>query len=231
MGKRKKNKTKKTESSPDIEVTEATAEQADGDKENVATSEPAESADERIKRLETEKKELFDQFLRLKAEFENYKKRTVRDMQDRVKFAEERLLRELLPVLDSFDRALEQYDPDGSESSVWDGMDRIRRQFHDVLARAGLEPVESVGAKFDPNMHEALFTVPTDEHEEHTVVNELERGYVLRGKVIRPTKVAVSVPKEAETEQNKEDNVNSEAPDTNGADQEKDVEQGGINNG
>jgi molecular chaperone GrpE len=196
MGKRKKTKTQEKETPIKMEVVET---ETGHDRAAKPESESG-GAVKGIETLQKEKEALFDQFLRLKAEFENYKKRTQRDMQDRVKFAEEGLLRGLLPVLDSLDRAFEQPVPESDAAVVWEGLDSIRQQFHDVLRRAGLEMVESVGTKFDPNVHEALFTVPSDEHEEHTVVNELERGYALRGKVIRPTKVAVSVPTEEKDE-------------------------------
>lgn len=212
--KSKKKKSKEPPVEPEVTADEVPADDTEG--RNDTTPGPSvEDAAEEIERLKNEKEDVFDQLLRLKAEFENYKKRTFRDVQDRIKRAEETLLKDLLPVLDSFDRAFDQPVPQDDAAAVLDGLNRIRQQFHDVLIKAGLEMVDSVGTKFDPNIHEALFTVPTDEHEENTVVAELERGYAVHGKIIRPTKVSVSVAKETEEEEKEADAA--DGPDANGS--------------
>jgi len=212
-----KNSLEPESAEPTDEVDESTGEgyapEPTQESDAATAAEPSvESLSERIEKLEIEKNEQFDRLLRLKAEFENYKKRVRRDVQQHTRYAEEEFLRRLLPVLDSFDRALAEPAPRGDISAVWEGLDKIREQFHNVLVASGVEPLDSVGTKFDPYYHEAMLTVESDEHPENTVVNELERGYTLRGKVIRPAKVAVSVAKKNETPPEVEDS------DTGGAD-------------
>ncbi len=180
-----------------IEDRETEQEQPEVNEEAGSVAETAELSPEELveelERLRAEKDDQFDQLIRLKAEFENYKKRVEREIQDRARRAEEQLVRRLLSALDSLDRALAQPMPEGDVGAVWEGLKQIRQQFHDGFAALGVATIETVGTRFDPYYHEALFTVESDEHEENAVVDELERGYTLRGKVIRPAKVTVNI--------------------------------------
>ena len=133
-----------------------------------------------------ERDEYLDDMRRMKAEMENSRKRLERDRARYVQLASERLVRELLPVLDNLERALEV------EGDVREGVKATREQLVAVLGREGLEPVLSDGASFDPAVHEAVMGQPSDEHEEDTVIQTLERGYVLNGRAIRPAKVIVA---------------------------------------
>ncbi len=123
-----------------------------------------------------------EQLLRCRAELDNTIKRAVRDKEALSGRASERLISKLLPVLDSLDQAAKQVE----------GMDRIRKQLLDVLKTEGLEPIEAQGEKFDPYRHEALMMVESDEHDEGTVTEEVQRGYALNSRVIRFSKVLVS---------------------------------------
>jgi len=123
-----------------------------------------------------------DQLLRCRAELDNTIKRAAREKEDLSRYASERLISKLLPVLDSLDQAAKQVE----------GMDRIRKQLLDVLKTEGLEPIEAQGEKFDPYRHEALMMVESDEHDEGTVTEEVQRGYALNSRVIRFSKVLVS---------------------------------------
>ena len=185
------------------------------DKSDVATAEPTvQELIEEIERGRAEKDEQFDQLIRLKAEFENYKKRVQREIEQRIKYAEEEFVRRLLSALDSFDRALGQPTPEGGVSDVMEGFEQIRQQFHDAFAASGVAVVDSVGSKFDPYFHEAMMVVESDEHDEDTVVDELERGYTLRGKVIRPAKVAVNISRKTENDEGSGEDFSSGEPDT-----------------
>ena len=127
-----------------------------------------------------------DSMRRMKAELENSRKRQERERARLVQLASERLVRELLPVLDNLERALEV------EGDIREGVRATREQLFAALEREGLAPVASDGESFDPAIHEAVMGQPSDEHEEDTVIMTLERGYVLNGKPIRPAKVVVA---------------------------------------
>ena len=144
-----------------------------------------------LEQLKAEKEEHYDRLLRLKAEFENYKKRVQKDFDAFRKYAAENVIEELLPVLDNFERALGSV-PEGVNDGFREGIEIIHRQLRETLGKAGLSPMETVGHEFDPNLHEALMQVPSDDHEEGIVVEEFHKGYTLFDKVIRHAKVAVS---------------------------------------
>lgn len=133
-----------------------------------------------------ERDEYLDSMRRMKAELENSRKRQERERARLVQLASERLVRELLPVLDNLERALEV------EGDIREGVEVTREQFLAVLEGEGLAPVASDGESFDPAVHEAVMGQPSEEHEEDTVIMTLERGYVLNGKPIRPAKVVVA---------------------------------------
>lgn len=133
-----------------------------------------------------ERDDYLDALRRLKAEFENSRKRQERERQRILQTASENLITELLPVLDNLDRALDH------EGDVREGVRATRDQLADVLGREGLLPVASDGQSFDPNVHEAVMSQPSEEHEEGTIIQTFERGYVLNGKPIRAAKVVVA---------------------------------------
>jgi molecular chaperone GrpE len=133
-----------------------------------------------------ERDEYLDSMRRMKAELENSRKRQERERTRLVQLASERLMRELLPVLDNLERALEV------EGDIREGVEATREQLLAVLGQEGLAPVASDGESFDPAVHEAVMGQPSEEHEEDTVIMTLERGYVLNGKPIRPAKVVVA---------------------------------------
>jgi molecular chaperone GrpE len=137
-----------------------------------------------------------DRFLRKAAEFENYRKRADKDRADAVVFAKSALLADFLPVLDACERALESFQsrdcPPGAEQ-YRDGVELLFRQAREVLSRLGVEPIESVGQPFDPNVHEALLRLESSDHDENTVIQELRRGYQFKDRLLRAAQVAVAV--------------------------------------
>jgi len=133
-----------------------------------------------------ERDQYLDALRRLKAEFENSRKRQERERERVHSMAAERLVQELLPVLDNLDRALE------AGGDIREGVLATRNQLADVLGNEGLLPVASDGQPFDPNVHEAVMGRPSEEHEEGTILQTFERGYLLNGKPIRPAKVVVA---------------------------------------
>ena len=146
-----------------------------------------------LQKLIEERDNLQDRLLRKQAEFENYKKRIERERSEYVQFASAELMRELLNALDSFDLAIHNVGKDsGGSENLLRGLDLIYKQFQDTLGRFGLKAIEAAGQPFDPNFHQAVSTVPTDEVEENIVVDELRRGYTLNGRLLRPAMVSVS---------------------------------------
>lgn len=127
-------------------------------------------------------------YLRLMAEFQNYKKRVAREKQDLYNYAGEKIVTELLAVLDNFERALEQ---ESGDEGFKEGMELIFKQLGDVLEKSGLSEIEALGADFDPNLHNAVMTEAAGEYESGKVSGVLQKGYTLNGKVIRPSMVKV----------------------------------------
>jgi molecular chaperone GrpE len=139
-----------------------------------------------------EKKELFDRLVRKQAELENMRKRVEREKEDFLQHATMGLIRALLPTLDALERCLKHREENIPEK-YYTGMELIHRELLEVLKRAGLAPVESEGKIFDPHVHQAVETVETDKFEDHAVVEELQRGYKLKHRLLRPAIVKVAV--------------------------------------
>jgi molecular chaperone GrpE len=149
--------------------------------------------EERTALLEKERDEYLNDLKRVAADFENYRKRVARDQEGLVARAHERLVKELLPVLDDLERAIEAAE-EHEEAKLEEGVKLVHSQLEQLLEREGLAPVETAG-KFDPNVHEALLTQPS-ESEEGSVVEVLQKGYRLGDRVLRPARVVVAGPKE-----------------------------------
>ncbi|MBI2080139.1 MAG: nucleotide exchange factor GrpE [candidate division NC10 bacterium] len=135
---------------------------------------------------------LNDRHLRLAAEFENFKKRVARDRAEVIRTANEDLLLELLPVLDNLERALAAARKTDSTEALAEGVDLVLRLFQGVLERAGVKPIDSVGHAFDPAVHQAVAVVESPDAPDQTVVEEVQRGYWLHAKVLRPAMVKVA---------------------------------------
>ena len=141
-------------------------------------------------RLAAEKADLCDRLLRARAEFDNARRRIERERSDFLQFAAMDLVREILPVLDDFERALKVETADRDYAK---GIELIYQRLYETLKRLGLEPIETEGRKFDPNQHEAVQRVQTGEAEDQAILGELQRGYNFRGKLLRPAWVRVAV--------------------------------------
>ncbi len=148
--------------------------------------------DRRIEELENEAAELKDKLLRRAAEFENYKRRTENDQLNLLKYAAESFIIKLLPVIDDFERSLQHIDNSDDIESIKKGLKLIYDKMMKVLDDQGVKKIEAVGQPFDVNFHEALMQRKADDVAPHTVLDELEKGYVYKDRVIRHTKVVVS---------------------------------------
>jgi molecular chaperone GrpE len=154
-------------------------------------SENADDLDARLKEKEKEAAENYDRYVRTLAEMENIKKRALREKTDAVKYGNEKLLRDILPIVDSLDRALKHADNSEDFEAFKKGLKMVQEQLSGCLEKHGVETIECVDKAFDPNFHEALFQVASDNHEDNQVVDELEKGYLLNGRLLRPSKVSV----------------------------------------
>ncbi len=140
--------------------------------------------------------ENFDKYLRAMAELDNFRKRVAKEYLEKEAEANRNLIAKLLPVLDNFDRALEAAKNIEGKSeafeSFYQGVKLIDQQIHSILEAEGLKEFQSKGEEFDPSRHDALLVIETDEHEPNTVLDEIEKGFAYRGKVLRHARVTVS---------------------------------------
>jgi molecular chaperone GrpE len=162
----------------------------------------------RIQDAEKKAAENYDRYVRSVAEFDNFRKRSIREKADAINYGNEKLLQEILPMLDGIDRALEQTEKAGDIDSFKKGLQLIRDQFAGFLKKQGVESIEAKQKDFDPNLHEALLQVDSPEHEHNKVVNEFEKGFLLNGRLLRPAKVSVCRrPQSGDNENNDCDNA------------------------
>ncbi|MDD5541582.1 MAG: nucleotide exchange factor GrpE [Acidobacteriia bacterium] len=145
-----------------------------------------------IKKLTEENADLRDRLLRKQAEFENFRKRNDRERQEFARFANFEMVRDLLPVLDGFELALQVESSEALEGFKR-GMELVYKKLLEGLKKTGLSPIESLGHKFDPNFHQAVAHEERDDVEDHTVVEEFQRGYLFHGRLMRAAMVKVAV--------------------------------------
>ena len=157
--------------------------------------EPASENDAELERLATEARDMRALAQRKQAEFENFRKRIERERAETVKYASADVVKEMLPVLDNLERAVEAAKNSAEdEGQLREGVEIICKQFRDALFKLGLSEVEAEAAPFDPHVHEAVGRVETDEHPEGTVVEVLQKGYLYKDRLLRPSMVSVSLP-------------------------------------
>jgi len=169
--------------------------------DKVVTEDHAQENVDLNKKLEEKEKEAaanYDKYLRTVADLENYKKRAIREKSDIIKYGNEELIKDILPFVDSLDRALEH--DTGDVQAFKDGVALIQEQLLCCLKKHGVERIETAGLNFDPNFHEALMQMESDQHEDNKIVSEMERGYLLNGRLLRPSKVCVCKNKNKEND-------------------------------
>lgn len=175
-------------------------EEANSTEENVEqkTEEQQEQEDldidqlkEELEALRKEKDAHYNRLLRVQAEYDNFKKRTQREREADHKYKAQDLVNDLLPVLDNFERAL-QVEKTEATSSLIDGISMVHRQLMDALKNNGVEIIETEGKEFDPNLHHAVMQVEDESYESNYIVEELQKGYMLKDRVIRPAMVKVN---------------------------------------
>lgn len=153
-------------------------------------AQPEAAADsEQIARLKAEKQESEERLKRLQADFENFRRRTRQEKEELAAVVTQGLLTDMLPLLDNFQRAMAAEAKD--IESFKQGVEMIYKQFQDALAKNGLEAIDTTDAKFDPNFHQAVMRVQDPEKEDDTIAAELQKGYMAKGRVLRPSMVQV----------------------------------------
>ena len=157
-----------------------------GGKEGIAELETA------LSKAKEEARENYDRFLRSAAELENYKKRVAKEKADLIRYGNEELLKTLLPVIDNLERALGHAQGKGNEEGIRGGVEMTLQQFLQILQRFGVTPITAEGERFDPARHEAVMEQATDAYAPGHVISELEKGYLLNDRLVRPAKVVVA---------------------------------------
>ncbi|WP_248926758.1 nucleotide exchange factor GrpE [Paenibacillus hamazuiensis] len=137
--------------------------------------------------------ENYQRFLRAQADFDNFRRRTREEKEQFAKYASLKLIEQLLPVVDNFERAMSTSKETKDFDALVKGLDMTFRQLEQVLAQEGLQPMNAVGQPFNPEFHQAIMQVESEEHEEGIVVEEVQKGYMLKDKVVRPAMVKVSM--------------------------------------
>jgi len=162
---------------------------------------------QQLETKETEAKNYYERLLRQAAELENYKKRSARERDDAIRYANESLLKDLLPVVDNLERAIAHASGGGNGKPLVEGVEMVLRGLTDVLAKHGVMPISAQGQPFDPTKHEAMTQVETDDHEPNSVVEELHKGYMLRDRLLRPALVSVAKAVKTREKKNHESKV------------------------
>lgn len=148
---------------------------------------------EELEQLRKQADENYQRYLRTQADFDNFRRRARQEKEDLAKYASQKLVESLVPIIDNFDRAIQSSKETQDFDGLVKGIDMVFRQFEGVLQSEGVKQIESVGQPFNPEFHQAIMQVETDEYEEGIVVEELQKGYMLNDRVIRPAMVKVSM--------------------------------------
>lgn len=154
-------------------------------------AEPSAIQDELAVKSE-ECKALNDKYIRLAAEFDNYKRLSQRDQRDQIRFGNEQLLKELLPVVDNMERAIKAAQASGGDSALVQGVELTLKQLSGALAKFGVQTIETAGQEFDPSAHQAVSYGPSDDVAANTVLDEFQKGYRLHDRILRAAMVSVS---------------------------------------
>lgn len=175
------------------ESTSAAIPSDDRMKESLSQEEDSiEALQAKISELESSLNQIKDQFLRKAAEFENYKRRIENELNERIRFANEDLLYELLPIVDDLERSLKSSSNFDNKEVLHKGVELIYQKLLKILLLQGVKPFESIGKQFDAEYHDALLQIPKEDVPPHTVIEEAEKGYMIYDKVLRHAKVIVS---------------------------------------
>jgi molecular chaperone GrpE len=158
---------------------------------------PVKKLEAKLDAVTQEAKDNYDRLLRVSAEFENFKKRSAREMEESRKYANQALVKDLLPIIDNLELALKTSDESNQnvESNLREGVELTRKEILKVFEKYHVKQIEALGEPFDPNFHEAVMREESDRYATNTVTNELQKGYLMHDRLIRPAMVVVATPK------------------------------------
>jgi molecular chaperone GrpE len=159
-----------------------------------------------VERQKQEYQDLWNRYLRLQAEFDNYRKRSLQEKAEFIKFANQGLISELIGIVDNFELSIKYADKKNDFKLMHQGVDMIIKQLHTLLKSKGLEKIKTVGENFNPHQHDALEIIEDQDVEVDTVIEELQPGYLLSGRILRPAKVKVAKPKKEVSQEQKKGN-------------------------
>lgn len=198
-------------------VGEGSVDQATGESSVAENPKPVdaevEDLREQLAAKDREAKSNYDRFLRQVAELENFKKRTAREREDAIRFANEALIKDLLPVVDNLERAVAHASGGGNGKPIVEGVEMVLKGLLDAMAKHGVTQISAVGQSFDPSIHEAIAQVESDAHEPSSVVEELHKGYMLRDRLLRPALVSVAKAPEKREKKNERHEVENDPSD------------------
>lgn len=186
--------------------TEKTAAERDGDeghtgKDKSDDKKAKQRPGDELEKARAEAKQMHERYLRSAADLENFKKRMQREAEENRKYANEELIKAVIPTIDNLERAITHSEGNAESEALLEGIRMVCRQLTDTLAKFGVEQIVALGKPFDPNFHQALMQVKTNQSPPNTVVTEVSKGYLLNGRLIRPSMVGVSVQEGDETPQ------------------------------
>ena len=177
------------------------------DKKTTA-ADPMKELEEKFIKSEEEAKQSYDRYLRVSAEFENYKKRSAREMDDFRKFANQSLVKELLPIVDNLELAIKSANENRDvDTKLLDGVNLTLKEILKIFEKYHVKAIEALGETFDPRYHEAVMREETDKHPENSITNELQKGYLIHDRLLRPSMVVVAAPKKSEDDNEKDANA------------------------
>jgi molecular chaperone GrpE len=161
-------------------------------KNEQSVSSEVEELRKKLEEISKLSEENFGKFIRMQADFDNYRKRVTKEKEEMHQLSLEKIIKEILPVIDNLERAIMAFRNDDLDSKYVEGIEMVFKQLDSVLERNGLKEIEAAGCEFDPNFHHAVMQVEADGFEENTVVEVMQKGYLLGCKVVRPTLVKVA---------------------------------------
>ena len=187
------------------DISDDTKKQAPDVSTEVTAEDKIAALEEHLEAATRESEENMDKFMRASADLENYKKRTAREMDDLRKYANQSLVKDLLPVLDNLELAIKSSrERENGDNNLLDGVELIRKEILKVFEKFNIGQIDALGKAFDPRFHEAVMREETSKYSENTVINELQKGYLMHDRLIRPSMVVVAMPKNRKSDQ-KED--------------------------
>ncbi len=194
-GENKETMTEENKEQETIEEIKEETEPKENEQETIeeTVSDETNSEEDITNKLKSDFENLNNQYIRLAADFDNYRKRQAQEREALLKYGAQECMKKVIEVVDNFDRALTSVEKIDNIDKMKETFYILNKQLTDSLEKLGLEQIKSTGEKFNPNLHEAVMQTPTDEYEEETIINELQKGYKLGEKVLRPAMVNVAV--------------------------------------